>query len=154
MVAVLARGGRRAEAWVGAVVVVVSLLTAGCSGDAVPTAALQPGRTWQSVELRSGSSTISAIPSTRASTVVFNDGRLTGSDSVNPHHAASSESGNHVTVSGSTVGAVGIAKESIKEGEVRTAMAELFSGSSGPVGVNMEGSRLVLTAGSYVLVFA
>ena len=115
---------------------------------------LQPGRRWQLVELRNVGATSLPIPSTRASTVVFNDGHLTGSDSVNPYRADYSESGDHVTVSGMIVGAVGIAQESTDEGEVRAAMVELFSGSSGPVGVSLEGNRLVLTTGPHVLVFS
>jgi hypothetical protein len=147
-------GKRRFGAWVGVVVLVVSLLVAGCSGTASPSiAALQPGRTWQLVEVRTGSKTLSPIPSTRASTIKFNDGHMTGSDSVNPYQADYSESGDHVTVSGSAIGAAGVAQESTDEGEVRTAMVELFSGSSGPVGVSLEGNRLVLTTGPYVLVF-
>jgi len=154
MVAALAGGERRAVVWIGVVVLVVSLLTAGCSGAAATqTTALQPGRTWQLSEIRTDTNTLSPIPSTRASTVVFDDGGLTGSDSVNPYHAAYSESGDRLTISGSAVGAAGVAEESIEEGEVRTAMAALFNGQSGPVGVNVEGSRLVLTAGPYVLVF-
>jgi hypothetical protein len=72
---------------------------------------------------------------------------------VNPYQAGYSESGDHVTVSRTIVGAVGIAQESTDEGEVRTAMVELFSGSSGPVGVSLEGNQLVLTTGPHVLVF-
>ena len=129
MMATLAWGERRFGAWFGVVVLVVSLLAAGCSGTASPSiAALQPGRAWQLVEVRTGSNTLLPIPSTRASTVRFNDGHLTGSDSVNPYRADYSESGDHVTVSGMIVGTVGIAQESTDEGEVRAAMVELFSG--------------------------
>jgi hypothetical protein len=69
MMARRAWGERRFEAWVGVVVLVVSLLAAGCSETASPSvAALQPGRTWQLVEVRTGSNTLSPIPPTRAST--------------------------------------------------------------------------------------
>ena len=71
---------------------------------------------------------------------------------MNPYQASYSENGDHLTVSGSAIGAVGIAKEPAEEGEVRTAMAELFAGLSGTVGVSVEGSRLALTTGPYVLV--
>ena len=131
----------------------VGLLTAGCSRSATSTTAdLQPGRTWHLLEVRTAGTTLSPIPPTRASTILFHDGQLAGSDSVNTHHANYSETGDQLTLSNPDSTAVGIATETAEEGQVLLAMGKLFS--SGPVTVNPTADRLEVTTGPYVLVFA
>ena len=148
------RGGRRAQRWVGLLVLLAGLLAAACSGPAAsPTSVLQPGRTWNLVEVRTAGATLSPIPSGRASTVRFQDGHLTGWDSVNTRHATYTETGTQLTISKPDSTAVGVVKESPEQGQVLSATGKLFS-PSGPVTARATADHLELTAGPYVLVFA